>query len=273
MNAAEMTFGIEIECLIPRVSAPVCGSYHRGLQIPNLPEGWNAQQDGSIRSARRSFIGVEIVSPVLKGLEGLQQIKVALEWLHSIGAVVNRSTGLHVHVGFNRGNEELTKKLVTVVANFEKAIYASTGTKSRESGMYCRSVQNSMPHMTGEFNCTDRYHVLNVHTNRPTVEFRAFAGTLSYLKIVAHIMTCLGIIEKAMTTKRAPKWTAKTPKESSPIARGGEGLTALNRMFYWLGWTKGREQATFGVIGGEGIPDVKTCKNCLVRLARKYDSM
>jgi hypothetical protein len=273
MTAAEMTFGIEIECLIPRANAPACGGYHRGIQIPNLPQGWNAQQDSSIRSARYGMVGVEVVSPVLKGLDGLQQIKMVLDWLQSIGATVNRSTGLHIHVGFDRGNEQLTKKLVTVVANFEKAIYASTGTKSRETGCYCRSVQNSADHRNGAISRVSRYHVLNVQTNRPTVEFRAFAGTLSYVKIVAHIRTCLGLVEKTLATKKTPKWVAKQPVESSPIKRGGDGLTALNRLFYWLGWTKGREAATYGLVGEERVPSIKACKSALVRLARKYDTM
>jgi hypothetical protein len=271
MNAAEITFGIEIECSIPVDHAPAVGGYHHGLQIAGMPEGWNAQSDSSIHAAR-GFRAVEIVSPVLKGANGLYQVKQVVQWLNEIGARVNRSTGLHVHIGFDRQNEAQMKKLVTVVANFEKALYASTGTRAREQGCYCRPVANSQAHQEMRLDYVTRYHVLNVQTGRPTVEFRAFAGTLSYVKIVAHVRTCLGLVEKSLKIRRMPKWTAKTPVETSPIKRGGEGLTALNRLFYWLGWTKGREQYTFGLVTDAEVPTMDACKDTLVRLARKYDA-
>jgi hypothetical protein len=276
MTAAELTFGIEIECTIPHSNAPQVGGYHAGRQIEGLPIGWNAQHDGSIR-AGRGFVGVEIVSPVLQGAEGFRQVKRVCEWLKRIGAKVNRSTGLHVHVGFDKANREQLAKLVTVVANFEKAIYASTGTKSREQGSFCRSVQQSYVHQSqcqtesGRIGTGCRYHLLNVETVKPTVEFRAFAGTINLTKIVAHVRTCLGIVEKTLKVKRLPKWTAKTPVETSPIHRGGEGMTALTRLFYWLGWTKGREQYTFGLESEEG-PSVLKCKETLIALAKKYDA-
>src|SRR5437764_919765 len=91
MNATEITFGIEIECTIPVQNAPAVGGYHNGVQIAGLPAGWNAQRDSSIQ-AQRGFVGVEVVSPVLKGVDGTRQIKLVCEWLKQIGAKVNRST-------------------------------------------------------------------------------------------------------------------------------------------------------------------------------------
>jgi len=269
MNANEMTFGIEIECTIPAAVAPTVGGYHNGIQIQALPTGWNAQRDGSIQ-ASAGYVGVEVVSPILKGADGTRQIKLVCAWLKSVGAKVNRSTGLHVHVGFDRQNDKQLAKLVTIVANLEKAIYASTGTKSREQGHYCQSVQRSQSHRDGELQRVSRYHVLNVQTGRPTIEFRAFAGTTNLVKIMSHVRFCLAIVEKSLKVKRLPKWEAKTPVETSPIHRGGEGMTALTRAFYWLGWTKGREQYTFGLESDEG-PSIRTCKKMLTNLAKKYD--
>lgn len=240
------------------------------MQIAELPIGWNSQRDGSVR-AGRGLVAIEIVSPILKGSDGIAQVKTVCAWLRSKGARVNRSTGLHVHVGFDKNDAALLQKLVGVVANLEKAVYASTGTKSRERGSYCRSVQASVEHQQGQLGHVCRYHVLNVQTGKPTVEFRAFAGTINFVKIVAHVMTCLGIVEKTLKIKKTPAWIAKTPVETSPVHRGGEGLTALNRMFYWLGWTKGTQNGyVFGAI--EGMPKVKTMKNQLVKLAKKYDA-
>lgn len=156
----------------------------------------------------------------------------------------------------------------------------STGTKAREQGAYCRPIQSSQTYMArflaDNTQTLSRYHTLNV-TNidtgrRPTVEFRAFAGTLNTTKIFGYVRLCLGLVEKAHTMKRCPKWTAKTPVETSPITRGGEGQTSLNRLFYFLGWTKGRESHTFGNVNCANGPTLAECKKELMRLATKYDA-
>ena len=64
----------------------------------------------------------EFVSPVFKGQDGLKQLLVDLEVIRGMGAQVNTSCGLHVHIGFDKRDAESMEKLVTLVANFEKAV-------------------------------------------------------------------------------------------------------------------------------------------------------
>ena len=98
-KAAEATFGIEIECFLPRGCVRV-GAYHAGVELGSrFPAGWNAQRDGSLRTTLRGYEGVEIVSPVLRGREGLEQVRQVAALLQELGARVNRTCGLHVHVG------------------------------------------------------------------------------------------------------------------------------------------------------------------------------
>src|SRR4051794_5582390 len=99
MNANDLTFGVEFEVTVPVSAMVAVGGYHRGLPVQGLPAGWNAQADASIQ-AGNGFRGVEIVSPVLKGIDGMRQIQAVCDWLRLIGARVNRSTGFHVHVGW-----------------------------------------------------------------------------------------------------------------------------------------------------------------------------
>jgi Putative amidoligase enzyme len=282
VNVNDLTFGVELEVTLPAGTCPV-GGYHCGLQVPQLPPGWKAERDGSIQ-AGPGHVAAEIVSPVLKGADGIRQLKAVCDWLNSVGAKVNRSTGFHVHVGFAGRDLDALHRLVSLVANFEKALYAATGTRSREHGRYCRGIQADHNFVTA-FRatrtarpglCLDRYHVLNL-TNllghgKPTVEFRVFAGTTSAVKAIGYVRLCLGIVEKALSLKKLPKWVAKTPVETSPIHRQGEGQTALTRLFYGLGWTKGREDHTYGDIQAEELPGIEATKKELMRLARKYDS-
>lgn len=280
MDVNEMTFGVEFEVILPAGTIDRVGNYHAGIQIAGLPVGWNAQHDGSIQ-VRGAAQGVEVVSPILKGTDGLDQIVFVLNWLKERGAKVNQSTGLHVHVGF-QGDEKALAAVVACVANYEKALYASTGTRARESARWCQPIQtcgayeNRFRNGDGTQRISDRYRLLNV-TNvlgggKPTVEFRVFAGTLSVKKVIPYVWICLGLIERATTLKRKTKWVAKKPVETSPLNRkGGEGQTAMCRLFYGLGWTKGQAKAIYGKLAC-GAVSIEQGKKELMRLAKKYDA-
>jgi len=115
--------------------------------------------------------------------------------------------------------------------------------------------------------------VANLWTGeKPTVEFRAFGGTLDPIKLTGYVSACLAVVERASRSKKATDWTAKPPVATSPIHRSGEGQTALTRLFYQLGWTKGRQSHVHGDLRGDGIPALARVKKELMRLARKYDA-
>jgi hypothetical protein len=69
VNVNDLTFGVELEVTLPVGTCPV-GGYHAGVQVPALPPGWKAERDGSIQ-AGPGYMAAEIVSPVLKGADGL----------------------------------------------------------------------------------------------------------------------------------------------------------------------------------------------------------
>lgn len=273
MQADQLTFGIEFETTMPAGSVNM-GSWSSPNQVPWLPQGWTAKPDCSIR-AGRGRVGVEFVSPVLRGADGLAQVIAVIGILVARGAKVNKSTGLHIHVGgFDMGHSTI-ERLTTLVANFEKAIYASTGTRSRETGVYCRSTA-AHGSAANAIRSGNRYHVLNLtnitRPNKRTVEFRAFAGSLNVIKVVGYLRMCLGLVERATEAKRKTDWAAKPVKDSSPIHRNGEGQTALTRLFYQLGWTKGRTSRVYGFIPAPGdMPTMKTIKREFIRLAKQYD--
>lgn len=268
-----LTFGIEIETTLASQSRTPIGSYYHPVQVAWLPEGWKVGRDCSIRCGRGRK-DAEFVSPVLKGVAGLKQVLEVIKLIDQKGARVNSSCGLHIHVGFDKQNEVELKKVTSLVANFEKAIYAQTGTNKRENGSWCQSVQrHGNVDAARSHQRRDRYNLLNTQSRCPTIEFRAFAATLNATKIVGHILCCLGLVEKSLEAKRTAKFVAKTPVATSPVARKGEGQTAVARLFYALGWTKGREKKTFGdLFDGINITK-KAVKKELMRLAKKYDSL
>ena len=84
------TFGVELECLIPRSyigddSQFNPGGHGRGNQIGNAPAGWTVERDGSVRSTVDGMTGVEVVSPILEGEDGLVQVVAMCDYLTEIG--------------------------------------------------------------------------------------------------------------------------------------------------------------------------------------------
>jgi len=283
MNANEIAFGIEFETTLPNSDTTPIGPYHGGYQVPWLPDGWRAERDSSIRPETMDRKGCEFVSPKLRGIEGLKQVEEALDAINARGARVNASCGLHVTIEWN-GDAAALARLISLVGNHERAIFASTGTRRRERTTYTKQIKQYGDKDQAKNRCeADRYHLLNLtHLARGKnrIEFRAFAGTLNKTKVLGYLMMCLGLVELALTTRRCADWDyAKKAGTKSCWDRPGAGIgeTELNRLFYRLGWTKGwykgeLRNKTYGEIAGEGSQrDWKGIKTKLLDLARKYD--
>jgi hypothetical protein len=302
-KAETYTWGVEIECLLPQSKVQELGiqigSYHQGYPLPApFPQGWTAERDSSVYTNRRSYVAVEIVSPILRGRAGIEQVKQVAQTLRSLEAEVNHTAGMHVHVGAasvagddSTAVAEWVAKLLYQMAMHETAVYASTGTHRRENGGYSRSVKlqkqaadkvRKAPNRRKREALRDvlyglgRYHSLNLtnlFTSRATVEFRAFAGTVEWTKILGHIQTCLALAERATETTRMD-WEAVASERT--YRNGGRGLRELNRFLYLAGWTKGRRDVGKPEVAMAGwiaeLADLKPVMNELRRLARKYDS-
>jgi hypothetical protein len=293
----QMTYGVEFEMNIPTGHMTV-GEYGNPEPIPGFPVGWGAKKDGSItHPAHRK--GAEVISPILRGPNGLAQIADVVAKLNAMGGKVNPSCGFHVHVGWPLAYLPKLGHLAHLTANVEKALYAVTGTKNRERNEYCRSIKPSYvrelnfeacatagvataltaPRPSGrrpEFAVNGspneaRYHTLNLANiyagRREAVEFRVFQGTLNLIKVVGYIRMCLAICQKAMDANRRPAWEAQ-PAQGGPALTGVE---ELHRFFYRVGWHRGCTPKTYGVLEAPGVPDLDATKAKLLALAKKYD--
>jgi putative amidoligase enzyme len=280
MQANQLTFGVEIETVAPDSAVQNeglrIGRYKHGIQVPYLPAGWTAEADGSIDNSRGGH-KCEIVSPVLQGEEGLVQVALVLQTLEAKKHRVNASTGTHVHVGFKRTwDSEALARLVTIVAYLEKGLYAITGTKSRENGIYCGGVRKyGNQKAAKEAIDRRRYHALNLtnlaNGTKETVEFRVFSGSLSPIKVVGWVQVCLGLVERALCGKRHPSWNPKPLKGG--WKKSGEGQSEAERLMGYLAWGAGYARIHGGKQYGwisDAIPQ-DAIKAEFRRLAKKYD--
>lgn len=282
MNASEMTFGVEIETHMPRGSVNP-GPHRDGRQVEWLPAGWLADSDPSIIVPHDGRVKCEFVSPVLKGAEGLRQVCEVVAEIKRRGGQVNASCGTHVHVGYDKRNTPAVGRLISLVANHEKALYAATGTRNREQGSgsryrtcWCKSMkQYGNKEIAAERASRDRYHLLNLATVHATVEFRVFGASLNPVKLAAYVRLCVALCEKSLATKKAaPFITAAKTSRNRARFTGGEGHAELVRLFYAIGWRKNgaSTKGVHGVIEGEGVPSMEAARKVLSRLATQYDA-
>ncbi|MCL2711429.1 MAG: amidoligase family protein [Planctomycetaceae bacterium] len=277
--AKDFTFGVEIETVIGSRKRISIGEYHRGIQVPYLPEGWTAEKDSSIRYAR-GMRACEIVSPILKGEEGIKELIKVIGILKDKGHQVNETCSVHFHIGFGNKTASDLAKLIKIVAYLEHALYAITGTKARERGTWCGSVkrydnaQNYQSQMAQSHSA--KYKILNIkhlaNGGKGTVEFRCFSGSLNPTKIIGWVQVCLGIVEKALTCKRLPSWNGKNP--IGVWKKDGAGETEVERLLAYLCWGNygkyAAHQRAYGWVSNE--INQKDIKETFRTLAKKYDS-
>lgn len=197
MKASEVRFGIEVECFVPTTVDIQVGGYHRGLQIAEVPQGWNGQSDGSIH-APAGYRPVEVVSPVLAGEAGLVQVFYVLDWLRERGAQVNRSCGLHVHVDATDLSRSDIRRIMQVFLRHEKALFSINGSQAeaRWDNQFCKRSARWLDPLA------DRYQSLNLSNvgrqSKNTVEFRLYAGTLDPEEVVTAVYASVALVVAAV---------------------------------------------------------------------------
>jgi len=249
----EMTFGIEIECMFPIALAnelsirtnssnwsdPIyMGHVHAsdGIQLSD----WGASWDQTI-TRRSGYTPIEFNSKVLKGEEGWKSVTRFFKWLADSGAQVDSSCGLHIHLGIKemvRG-QDIDQSIETILktmkfANAVKtAIFAQGGSARRYfEGTWARArtanlrenaeiqaSNGSIPCFGGKYFFINTRNISNSGFNgrKATIEFRAFAGTTNYSKVLTHLATCLTIAYTGMTIRRS-SWESKNQTADKAIA-------------------------------------------------------
>lgn len=213
----ERTYGVEIE-FKSRMSRADIAAQVRAHGIDCLATSYNYNHSTSARwvvtSDASVYGGWELVSPPMKGLDGLRQVRSVCEALDAIGATVDRSCGLHVHHDASDLNRKNIKDLLNFYIRWEPVIDLLMPPSRRgNENTYCKSLarwgeslgrQNTISAVNGlrgsieNFNGT-RYTKLNLESlNRfGTIEFRQHSGTTENSKIGSWIVLTQTFVERA----------------------------------------------------------------------------
>ena len=219
MDLTTRTFGIEIECGSPAAGELAARIAQAGIRV--RAEGYNHETrsywkivtDGSIRNLNPGFVGVEVVSPVLTGAEGIAQIEKVCAVLVAQGCIVNATCGMHVHVGASDLTLTNFKSLVKAFNRYEVAMDSFMPASRRAStNHFCKA----LAYNHSDFNAAvdgassintlitrtvgdDRYRKLNLTAfwRHQTVEFRHHSGTVEAEKATQWVRFCLLFVESA----------------------------------------------------------------------------
>lgn len=192
------TFGVEIECVMPRerfLAVAGMNGLHYNFESYNHTDNreyFKFVTDGSLsRTNGREGDPIECVSPVLDGTRaGFDKLSLCCESLNAAGAYVNRSTGLHVHIGAENMSGD---QYVNVFKNYRalQSIINTFMAPSRRDNFYCAPLSehdfsccHSVEDVCREMH-NDRYHTVNPmsYGRHRTIEFRQHQGTTNFKKI------------------------------------------------------------------------------------------
>lgn len=185
----------------------------------NTTNHWKIVNDCSIQGSQ----GFELVSPILQGENGLMQVAIVGDTLERLGAKVNTSCGLHVHIDGRdltvNSMSRICKMWLKYETCFDSIVPASRrnnrfalGIRSKfatlEAAFAKLATATSIQGLTrimnsDNFGGSSRYHKLNLESmvRHGTVEFRQHSGTVNGLKMVNWVKLVGGFVESAVNAK------------------------------------------------------------------------
>lgn len=164
---------------------------------------WKIVSDASL-TGNNTF---ELVSPILKGETGINELKTVCRVLNECGAKVNKSCGTHVHfdaVGFDI---ETWKRIYLNYFRLENTIDGFMP-RSRRENTYCKALRNITNFESKINGCSNlneiasvfgssRYFKINPvsYSRHNTCEFRQHSGTIEFEKIGNWIIFLNNLVE------------------------------------------------------------------------------
>lgn len=203
---SKLTFGVEIECYNVVRNDLIINGTRKGLSVRS--EGYNHTDnqhyfkivsDGSLEGVNSN----EVVSPILQGNDGLNSLKRLCDALAECDAKVNRSCGLHIHIG---AANMADAHYIRIIRNYQRleALIDSFMPLSRRANNngFCRSLQGfDFSRCTSKRDVCDmmnsRYYKINGHAyfRHQTIEFRQHSGTTDYTKISMWIQFLAALVK------------------------------------------------------------------------------
>ena len=227
---------------ITEAGVPCTANNRYSGSIHNVSRTWKIVPDGSVNN------GGELVSPILSGLEGKEQLRIALRTIKELGAKTDRSCGIHVHHDASDMSAKNLANVAELYKSHEAIIDQFVGeSRRRYSGnQYCASMhtnrmywENASERMYNNTNINSSeqqksqmiraispgryFHVnFNAYLRHGTVEFRQHHSSLNVNKIWTWVVFTQTIMSVAKSHRG--KITGRVVNTGPEATRGVRGL-------------------------------------------------
>lgn len=171
---------------------------------------WHMTYDGSLYERAGQGEGLEMVSPILRGKDGYQQIVKMLSILNKVNCTVNQTSGLHVHVGNSHLNNLEYFSVLYRYNLFEHQIEKYFSTHRRGDTEYAKRMSanalalyfdmtmlNPKSKKRNEDIGTGKYAKVGIHECFPTFEFRQHEGCLERKKVLTWVNFCVNFADQS----------------------------------------------------------------------------
>lgn len=256
---SDRTFGIEIECHLPigkshadLARALVLNAAVRAAAIGYthaVTANWKVTTDGSLGNDRR--LGAEVVSPVLRGEEGIAEARRVVTAMAQFGCMISTRCGLHVHVGAGDLTVDHLRNLAISFVQAEsafdaimppsrrrdqnsyilsnrtafggaydndavnRAIAAFKGPRAKSRQGLIETVANANRGTYG-----DRYRKLNFRAleRQNTVEFRQHSGTVDADKVEHWVRLVVAFVDRSKESRPRARPSTKAHVDTKELA-------------------------------------------------------
>jgi len=191
------SFGVEIECATD-IARLITLAAVQGIQVSQEPYNhhtvihWKLVNDSSVIVHHPSLSNIEVVSPPLRGADGIEQLRIICTILMQLGSKVNQTCGLHVH---HDAADVASPELLLLAKNYNHALPAIDQlvaiSRRYDANAYCKPWNRTDFTL---FNTLDRPNYGNLQRNKNinfasiarhgTIEFRQHQGTVEFDKIL-----------------------------------------------------------------------------------------
>jgi putative amidoligase enzyme len=241
-SGATRRYGVELELIFPSG----VDRYDIQNALNAVVSRWSVKSDGSL-SGRGAGYGWEIVSPVLSGEDGFDQIRKVCQVVASLGGKPNRTCGLHAHHEIRELTVDQIKAVTEAWCENQDVIDGFVAPSRRQHGSsgYCQrlsqsertrihrardlsSIQNLLSH--DPYSARYRAFNLGSYGRYGTVEIRQHQGTADAEKIITWVRFVQALIETAAATADSPA-TRRHSRVTELFTTLGDRLNETARTF------------------------------------------
>lgn len=249
------TFGVEVEFFGVTVSEVIRAISQAGLDVAfegythRTTRHWKIVTDSSVTgTGTGQGKGLELVSPILKGDQGLRELEIALEALNSVGAKVDKTCGVHIHHDAQDFTIKAFQNVYGIYSRFEQTLDELFPLSRRgDRNRYCRSIKRNT-YLDGITECNNiseledflsrhisehqRYYKVNIASFRRhgTIEFRQHSGSTDFEKISNWIVITQAICERAVNGRVIMKQGADDWFNFKKVIRAYKWMGADDKM-------------------------------------------